>query len=98
MNLAATTSTNTSAPAALPDGGPDCTRVNTVLHQLAEGEAVTVEDEDFLYYHGTDCSPCFGDINKQHVFIDFLNTRLGRKTSPTGLPQSIMARVYAEVV
>ncbi len=98
MNPAATTSTNTSAPAALPDGGPDCDRVNTVLHQLAGGESVTAEDEDFLYHHGTDCSPCFDDIKKQHVFIDFLNARLGRKAIPTGLPQSIMARVYSEVV
>ena len=94
MNPVATTSTNTSAPAVLPDGGTDCERVNTVLDQLTEGQPITAEDEDFLYDHGTDCSPCFDDITKQHIFIGFLKERLGRKASPDGLPQSIMARVY----
>ena len=97
MNPTATISTNSSAPAALPDGGPDCKRVNTVLDQVAEGQPITAEDEDYLYDHGTDCSPCFEDIKKQHVFIGFLNARLGRKASPQGLPQSIMARVHTEV-
>lgn len=98
MNPVATTSTNTSAPAVLPDGGPDCERVNTVLDQLTEGQPITAEDEDFLYDHGTDCSPCFDDIVKQQIFIGFLNARLGRKASPADLPQSIMARVYATVM
>ncbi|MFD1468080.1 hypothetical protein ACFQ48_07570 [Hymenobacter caeli] len=97
MNPAATISTNTSAPAVLPASGPDCERVNTVLEQIADGQPVTAEDEDFLYDHGTDCSPCFDDIKKQHVFIGFLNARLSRKASPDGLPQSIMARVRAEM-
>ncbi|AMJ67123.1 hypothetical protein [Hymenobacter sp. PAMC 26628] len=97
MNPAVTTSTNTSAPASLPDGGPDCERVNTVLDQLAEGQVITAEDEDFLYDHGTDCSPCFDGIEKQHVFIEFLNLRVGRKSTPAGLSQSIMARVHVEM-
>ncbi|AWM33613.1 hypothetical protein [Hymenobacter nivis] len=97
MNSVATTSTNTSVPASLLDGGPDCERVNTVLEQLAEGQAITAEDEDYLYDHGTDCSPCFDGIGKQHVFIEFLNSRIGRKSTPAGLPQSIMARVHAEM-
>ena len=97
MNPVTTTSTNTSAPASLPGGGPDCERVNTVLEQLAEGQAITAEDEDYLYDHGTDCSPCFDGIGKQHIFIEFLNSRVGRKSTPAGLPQSIMARVHAEM-
>lgn len=97
MNPAATTSTNTLAPAPLSGGSSDCERVNTVLDQLAEGQVITAEDEDFLYDHGTDCSPCFDGIGKQHVFIEFLNSRLGRKSTPAGLPQSIMARVQAEM-
>ena len=97
MNPAATISTNTSAPVTLPDSGTDCERVNTVLDQIAEGQPVTAEDEDFLYDHGTDCSPCFDDIKKQHIFIGFLQDRLGRKYCPSGLHQSIMARVHAEV-
>lgn len=97
MDPVATTSTNTSAPASLFGSGPDCERVNTVLEQLAEGQFITAEDENFLYNHGTDCSPCFDGIEKQHIFIEFLNSRVGRKSTPAGLPQSIMARVRVEM-
>ncbi|WP_210521238.1 hypothetical protein [Hymenobacter terricola] len=96
MNQAATTQTNTSAPVATPpDNGPDCERVNTVLDQLIEGQPVTAEDEDFLYDHGTDCSPCFDDIEKQHIFIGFLNQRVSRRPIPARLPEAILARVGA---
>ncbi len=98
MAPTATTSTNTSAPAVLPDSGTDCKRVNNVLDQIAEGQPITSEEEEYLYDHGTDCSPCFDDIKKQAIFISFLKERLGHKVSPDGLPQSIMARVSAEVV
>jgi hypothetical protein len=98
MHQPATTTTNTSAPvAATPDNGPDCERVNTVLDQLIEGQAVTAEDEDYLYDHASDCSPCFDDIKKQRVFIDFLNQRVARKPIPASLHQSILARVSAEL-
>ncbi|GAA4348200.1 hypothetical protein GCM10023185_03900 [Hymenobacter saemangeumensis] len=98
MNPTATPSTNTSAPvAATPDNGPDCERVNTVLDQLIEGQPVTAEDEDYLYDHATDCSPCFDSIDKQRVFISFLNERVARKPIPAKLHESIMARVSAEM-
>jgi hypothetical protein len=95
----ATTKTNMSAPidSVSPTDGPDCDRVNTVLDQLIEGHAVTEADEDYLYDHATDCSPCFGDIAKQKVFIGFLNQRVSRQPIPASLHQSIMARVGAEV-
>jgi len=98
MNPTATPSTNTSAPvAASPDNGPDCERVNTVLDQLIEGQPVTAEDEDYLYDHATDCSPCFDSLEKQNVFISFLNERVGRKPIPASLHEAIMARVGAEM-
>jgi len=98
MNPSATTQTNTSAPvAATPDNGPDCERVNTVLDQLIEGHAVTAEDEDYLYDHATDCSPCFDDITKQRVFINFLNQRVSRRPIPPSLHDAILARVKTEV-
>lgn len=97
MNPSATTTTNTSAPAVLPTSGPDCERVNIVLDQYAEGQPVTAEDEDYLFDHGTDCSPCFDSLEKQVVFIDFLKQRVGRKPIPAAMPQAIMARVYAEM-
>jgi hypothetical protein len=58
---------------------------------------VTADDEDYLYDHASDCSPCFDDIKKQHVFIDFLNQRVARKPIPASLHESILARVHAEL-
>ena len=98
MEQAATKSTNSSAPIALPpDNGPDCERVNTVLDQLIEGHAVSEEDEEYLYDHATDCSPCFDDIKKQRVFVDFLNQRVSRQPIPTSLHDAILARVRTEM-
>jgi hypothetical protein len=96
MNQSATTQTNTSAPIALsPDNGPDCERVNTVLDQFIEGQPVTMEDEDYLYDHATDCSPCFDSIDKQRVFVNFLNQRVSRQPIPASLHDAILARVGA---
>ena len=96
MSQPATTKTNTSAPlATVPDNGPDCERVNTVLDQLIEGQPVTAEDEDYLYDHATDCSPCFDDIKKQQVFIGFLNQRVLRRPIPASLHEAILVRVGA---
>jgi hypothetical protein len=94
MENTATTTTNTSAPiTASVDNGPDCDRVNTVIEQLVEGHAVTAEDEDYLYDHATDCSPCFDDIEKQRVFVSFLNQRVARKPIPASLHAAILARI-----
>jgi len=98
MEQAATKQTNMSAPVAFsPDNGPDCDRVNTVLDQITEGQPVSMEDEDYLYDHATDCSPCFDDIKKQHVFVDFLNQRVSRRPLPTNLHEVILARVRTEI-
>lgn len=98
MNPIATIKTNTSAPVATsPVDGPDCERVNTVLDQLIQGKSVTAEEEDFLYDHGTDCSPCFDDITKQRIFISFINERVSRRPLPARLPAAILARVHAEM-
>ena len=87
-----------SAPVVTkPDNGPDCERVNTVLDQLIEGQPVTAEEEDYLYDHATDCSPCFDDIKKQRIFIDFLNQRVSRRPIPAHLHEVIVARVAAQV-
>ena len=95
MNQSATKETNTSAP-ILADGS-DCERVNTVLDQLIEGQPLTAEDEDYLYDHATDCSPCFDDIEKQRVFIGFLNQRVTRQPIPATLHDAILARVGAQM-
>ena len=86
------------APTApVPDNGPDCDRVNTVLDELIEGHAVTEADEDYLYDHANDCSPCFEDLTKQQTFIGFLKQRVSRRSSPVSLHSSILARVGAEM-
>ena len=95
MNQSATKETNTSAP-ILADG-PDCERVNTVLDQLIEGQPLTAEEEDYLYDHATDCSPCFDDLEKQRVFIGFLNQRVTRQPIPASLHDAILARVGAQM-
>ena len=98
MDPVATTQTNPSAPVvSTPDNGPDCERVNTVLDQFIEGQAVTAEDEDYLFHHATDCSPCFDDIKKQQFFIGFLNQRVSRRPIPATLHAAILARVGAEL-
>ncbi len=99
MTPSATTQTNPSAPVASlsEDNGPDCERVNTVLDQLIEGQPVTMEDEDYLYDHATDCSPCFDDLKKQQVFIGFLNQRVSRRPIPASLHDAILARVSGEM-
>jgi hypothetical protein len=98
MEHTATTSTNASAPVAPnPDNGPDCERVNTVLDQIIEGKSVAAEDEDYLYDHASDCSPCFDSLEKQQVFVNFLNQRVARKPIPASLHQAILARVGAEM-
>ena len=95
MNQSATKETNTSAP-ILADG-PDCERVNTVLDQLIEGQPLTAEEEDYLYDHATDCSPCFDDLDKQRVFIGFLNQRVTRQPIPVALHDAILARVGVQM-
>lgn len=95
MKPTITKQTNSSAPVA--DNGPDCERVNTVLEQLVVGQVPSAEDEDYLVNHADDCSPCFDDIEKQRTFINFLNQRLNRKTTPSHLPQAILARLQAEM-
>jgi hypothetical protein len=94
MENTATTTTKSSDPAiASATDGADCERVNTVIEQLVEGHAVTAEDEDYLYDHATDCSPCFDSIEKQRVFVNFLNQRVARKPIPASLHDAILARI-----
>lgn len=94
MENTATTTTKSSDPVMTNStDGADCERVNTVIEQLVEGHAVTAEDEDYLYDHATDCSPCFDSIEKQRVFVNFLNQRVARKPIPASLHDAILARI-----
>ncbi len=93
MESTSTTAPNQQAAAT----GPDCERVNTILDQIIVGQDPNEEDEEYFIHHAHDCSPCFDSIDKQHVFVDFLNEKVARKGAPASLPQTIMARLQAEM-
>ncbi|QIX61120.1 hypothetical protein FY528_02695 [Hymenobacter lutimineralis] len=90
------TSTKKDQPAADANGA-DCERVNTILDQLVEGRAPSVEDEEYFINHAEDCSPCFDTIEKQQVFIHFLGQHVGRKEAPSALSHHILARLNVEM-
>lgn len=97
--MASKSTPNQKGPEATPLAqGADCERVNTILDQLIVGHEPSVEDEDYFVSHAEDCSPCFDSLDKQRVFVDFLNQYVGRKGVPVGLSANIMARVQAEKV
>ncbi|QNP53852.1 hypothetical protein [Hymenobacter qilianensis] len=90
--------TSTTAPnQQVAASGPDCERVNTILDQIIVGQDPNEEDEEYFIHHAEDCSPCFDSIDKQQVFVGFLNEKVGRKGAPSSLPHTIMARVQAEM-
>ena len=97
MAYTATNSTNSAmyAPAPAAPAQPDCDRVNDLVDQLADGSPLTATDEDFLYHHHDDCSPCFDDIKKQHIFVEFLTKQVARRQSPVNLHGTILAQVLA---
>ncbi|MCB2407043.1 hypothetical protein [Hymenobacter lucidus] len=95
MENTATTSTNQHASSQME--GADCERVNTILDQIIVGQEPSVEDEEYFVNHAEDCSPCFDSIGKQQIFIDFLAQHVGRKGAPSALPQTILARLQAEM-
>ena len=94
---ATATTTNFSAPLAATSNEADCDRVNIVLDQLLEGRVLEEDDADYLIHHADDCSPCFDDIKKQVVFVNFLKQKVDRKAAPMALPHAIMARLHAEM-
>ena len=90
--------TSTTAPnQQVAASGPDCERVNTILDQIIVGQDPNEEDEEYFINHAEDCSPCFDSIDKQQVFVGFINEKVGRKGAPSSLPHTIMARVQAEM-
>ena len=97
MAPTATTSTNPAMqPMALAFGPEtDCQHVNELVDHLAEGLPLTAADEEYLLDHRGDCSPCFDDIRKQHIFVEFVNARVARRVSPSALHGNILAQVLA---
>ncbi|UYZ58874.1 hypothetical protein [Hymenobacter latericus] len=96
--MATKSTPNQLGAAAATATGADCERVNTILDQIIVGQEPNVEDEEYFVNHAEDCSPCFDSIDKQRVFVDFLNQYVGRKGVPAGLSANILARVQSEKV
>ncbi|KUG06446.1 hypothetical protein [Solirubrum puertoriconensis] len=96
--MATKSTPNQQGAAATTAVGADCERVNTILDQIIVGQEPNVEDEEYFVNHAEDCSPCFDSIDKQRIFVDFLNQYVGRKGVPTGLSDNILARVQSEKV
>jgi hypothetical protein len=71
---------------------PDCDKVMEILDKMVEGYA-SYEEEVFFGNHAEDCSPCFADLEKQRVFIQFLNNTLKSKGVPHRLIDSIKTRI-----
>lgn len=82
------------APAA--DAEADCEKVATVLDKVETGIA-TSEEVDYLIDHAQDCSPCFPSIEKQRLFIAFLQGNVRQKGVPTQLANAIRASIQREV-
>lgn len=71
----------------------DCEKVQGVFEKWLEGVA-TSEDEAFLAERADECSPCFESIDKQQLFVKFLNASLRRPGTPATLADTIKSRIH----
>ena len=83
-----------SAHAADPEA--DCEKVASVLDKVEAGDATSAE-VNYLIDHAQGCSPCFQSIDKQRLFIAFLQGSLRQKGVPTELANAIRATIEREV-
>jgi hypothetical protein len=74
----------------------DCDKVMAILDKMIEGYA-TYEDEVFFGNHAEDCPPCFDGLEKQRLFIQFLNKTIQLKGAPASLIDSIKANISKTV-
>jgi predicted anti-sigma-YlaC factor YlaD len=71
----------------------DCEKVQGVFEKWLEGVATT-EDEAFLAERVDECSPCFESIDKQQLFVKFLNSSLRRPGIPANLADTIKSKIH----
>lgn len=87
----------TEGPSHLrPDPEADCEKVATVLDKV-EADQATHEEVEYLIDHAQDCSPCFQSIEKQRLFIAFLQGTLRQKGVPAQLAAAIRETIQREV-
>ena len=73
-------------------GEQECDKVMEILDRMIEGYA-SYEEEVFFGNHAEDCSPCFQDLERQRLFIEFLNTTIKHKGVPDSLITSIKSSI-----
>jgi hypothetical protein len=73
-------------------GESDCGKVMEILDKMIDGYA-SYEEETFFGNHAEDCSPCFDDLERQRLFIQFLNTTVKHKGVPNTLIDTIKSRI-----
>lgn len=73
-------------------GETECGKVMEILDKMIEGYA-SYEEETFFGDHAEDCSPCFEDLERQRLFIQFLNTTVPNKGVPGTLIDTIKSRI-----
>ncbi|RNI26133.1 hypothetical protein EFB08_15050 [Rufibacter latericius] len=71
----------------------DCEKVQGVFEKWLEGVA-TSDDEAFLAERADECSPCFESVDKQRLFVQFLNATLRRPGMPATLADTIKSRIH----
>ncbi len=84
---------STVSSATIPEA--DCEKVATVLDKFESGSAST-EEVDYLIDHAQDCSPCFQSIEKQRLFIGFLQGHVHSKGVPEALATAIRETIARE--
>ena len=90
-------STRQAAPLmASPQPEADCDKIASVLEKVEVGEATPAE-VDYLIDHAQDCSPCFSSIDKQRLFIAFVQGNVRQKGVPAALAASIRQSIAQEV-
>ncbi len=81
---------------AAPDAETDCDKIANVLDRVEAGD-ISAEDVDYLLNHAQDCSPCFSSIDKQRLFIAFVQGNVRQKGVPAELANAIRASIQHEV-
>ncbi len=70
----------------------DCEKLADVLDHVEAGEA-SADELEYLIDHAQDCSPCFSTIDKQRLFIAFLQGNVQQKGVPASLANAIRVSI-----
>ncbi len=97
MNTIDTGSGRAAAPLQADlQSATDCDKIATVLDKIETGEATPAELE-YLIDNAQDCSPCFSSIEKQRLFIAFVQGNVRQKGVPAALAVTIRQSIAQEV-